>query len=64
MFDAASATHQPASAAKLIADRVVHGESVALDVLRIAVANILPVLCAQIVIPLPFNTTVRARYGF
>ncbi len=64
MFAAASATYQSVTAPKSIADRVVHGESIALDVLRIAVANILLVLCAQIVVPLPFNTKVRARYGF
>lgn len=46
---------QSASPAKLIADRVLRGESVAIDVLRVAAANILLILCARIAIPLPFT---------
>ena len=55
MSQAASATPQSAGSTKLIADRIFRGEGVALDVLRIAAANILLVLCAHIVIPLPFT---------
>jgi biotin transport system substrate-specific component len=55
MSQVASATSQSASSVKLIADRVFHGESVALDALRIAAANILLVLCAHITVPLPFT---------
>jgi biotin transport system substrate-specific component len=51
----ASAASESASPAKLIADRIVRGEGVAIDVLRIAAANILLVLCAHIAIPLPFT---------
>lgn len=50
-----AAAPQPASPAKLIADRILRGESVAIDVLRIAAANILLILCARIAIPLPFT---------
>ena len=46
---------QSASPAKLIADRILRGESVAIDVLRVAAANILLILCARIAIPLPFT---------
>ena len=55
MSQVASATSHSASPAKLIADRIFRGESVALDALRIAAANILLVLCAHITIPLPFT---------
>ena len=55
MSQVASATSHSASLAKLIADRIFRGESVALDALRIAAANILLVLCAHITIPLPFT---------
>ena len=55
MSQVVSATPQSAGSAKLIADRIFRGEGVALDVLRIAAANILLVLCAHIVIPLPFT---------
>jgi hypothetical protein len=50
-----AAAPQSASPAKLIADRILHGESVAIDVLRIAAANILLILSAHIAIPLPFT---------
>ena len=46
---------QSASPAKLIADRILRGESVAIDVLRVAAANILLFVCAHIAIPLPFT---------
>jgi biotin transport system substrate-specific component len=46
---------QSTSPAKLIADRILRGESVAIDVLRVAAANILLILCARIAIPLPFT---------
>jgi len=55
MSQVVSATPQSAGSAKLIADRIFRGEGVALDVLRIAVANILLVLSAHVVIPLPFT---------
>ena len=55
MSQVASAASQSASPVKLIADRIFSGESVALDALRIAAANILLVLCAHITIPLPFT---------
>jgi biotin transport system substrate-specific component len=55
MSQMASAASDSASPAKLIADRIVRGEGVAIDVLRIAAANILLVLCAHIAIPLPFT---------
>ena len=55
MSQAASAISQSSSPAKLIADRILRGEGVALDALRIAAANIVLVLCAHIVIPLPFT---------
>ena len=54
MSQVVSATPQSAGSAKLITDRIFGGEGVALDVLRIAAANILLELCAHIVIPLPF----------
>jgi len=38
---------------KVLADRIYSGEGIAADALRIAAANILLVLCAHIVIPLP-----------
>jgi biotin transport system substrate-specific component len=50
-----AAAPQSASPAKLIADRILRGESVAIDVLRVAAANILLILCAHIAIPLPFT---------
>jgi biotin transport system substrate-specific component len=43
------------SQAKVPADRVYSGEGIAADALRIAAANILLVLCAHIVIPLPWT---------
>src|SRR5580693_8991209 len=43
------------SQAKVLADRIYSGEGVAADAVRIAAANILLVLCAHIVIPLPFT---------
>jgi biotin transport system substrate-specific component len=55
MSEFAPAATQSTSSAKLIADRIVRGEGVLLDVLRIAAANILLVLCAHIAIPLPFT---------
>jgi len=55
MSQVASATSHSARLAKLIADRIFRGESVALDALRIAAANILLVLCAHITSPLPFT---------
>lgn len=41
--------------AKVLADRFIPGEGVAWDVARIAAANVLMVLCAQVVIPLPWT---------
>jgi biotin transport system substrate-specific component len=41
--------------AKVLADRIYSGEGIAADALRIAAANILLVLCAHIVIPLPWT---------
>jgi biotin transport system substrate-specific component len=55
MSQVASAISQSSNPAKLIADRILSGEGVALDALRVAAANILLVLCAHIVIPLPFT---------
>lgn len=55
MSQVASAISQSSSPAKLIADRILRGEGVAFDALRIAAANILLVLCAHIAIPLPFT---------
>jgi biotin transport system substrate-specific component len=55
MSQVASAISQSSNPAKLIADRILRGEGVALDALRITAANILLVLCAHIVIPLPFT---------
>jgi biotin transporter BioY len=55
MSQVASAISRSSHPAKLIADRMLRGEGVALDALRIAAANILLVLCAHIVIPLPFT---------
>jgi biotin transport system substrate-specific component len=43
------------SQSKVLADRIYSGEGIAADVLRIAAANILLVLCAHIVIPLPWT---------
>jgi biotin transport system substrate-specific component len=43
------------SQAKVRADRIYSGEGIAADALRIAAANILLVLCAHIVIPLPWT---------
>jgi biotin transport system substrate-specific component len=40
---------------KVLADRIYSGEGIAADALRIAAANILLVLCAHIVIPLPWT---------
>jgi len=55
MSQVASAISRSSNPAKLIADRILRGEGVALDALRVAAANILLVLCAHIVIPLPFT---------
>jgi len=55
MSQVASAISQSSNPAKLIADRILRGEGVALDALRVAAANILLMLCAHIVIPLPFT---------
>jgi len=43
------------SQSKVLADRIYSGEGIAADALRIATANILLVLCAHIVIPLPWT---------
>ena len=43
------------SQAKVLADRIYSGEGIAAEALRIAAANILLVLCAHIVIPLPWT---------
>lgn len=43
------------SQAKVLADRIYSGEGIAADALRITAANILLVLCAHIVIPLPWT---------
>jgi biotin transport system substrate-specific component len=43
------------SQAKVLADRIYSGEGIAADAMRIAAANILLVLCAHIVIPLPWT---------
>jgi biotin transport system substrate-specific component len=43
------------SQAKVLADRIYSGEGIAADALRIAAANILLVLCAHTVIPLPWT---------
>jgi biotin transport system substrate-specific component len=43
------------SQSKVLADRIYSSEGIAADVLRIAAANILLVLCAHIVIPLPWT---------
>jgi biotin transport system substrate-specific component len=43
------------SQSKVLADQLYSGEGAAADLVRIAVANILLVLCAHVVIPLPFT---------
>jgi biotin transport system substrate-specific component len=43
------------SPSKVLADRIYSGEGIAADALRIVAANILLVLCARIVIPLPWT---------
>jgi biotin transport system substrate-specific component len=43
------------SQSKMLADRIYSGEGIAADALRIAAASILLVLCAHIVIPLPWT---------
>ena len=43
------------SQSKVPADRIYSGEGIAADALRIAAANILLILCAHIVIPLPWT---------
>jgi len=43
------------SQSKVLADRIYSGEGIAADALRIVAANILLVLCAHIVIPLPWT---------
>ena len=55
MDQAAQAALHSAVPAKLLADRIYSGEGVAADAVRIAAANILLILCAHIVIPLPFS---------
>jgi biotin transport system substrate-specific component len=40
---------------KVLADRIYSGEGVSADAVRIAAANILLILCAQIAIPLPWT---------
>ena len=50
-----AAASQSVGPANLIADRIFRGESVAIDILRIAAANILLILCAHVAIPLPFT---------
>jgi biotin transport system substrate-specific component len=50
-----AAASQSASPVKLIADRILRGESIGIDVVRVAAANILLILCAHIAIPLPFT---------
>lgn len=55
MDQAAQAASPSAVPAKLLADRIYSGEGVIADAVRIAAANILLVLCAHIVIPLPFS---------
>jgi biotin transport system substrate-specific component len=45
----------PMSPYKVLADQLYSGEGVAADMVRIAAANILLVLCAHIVVPLPFT---------
>ena len=41
--------------ARVLADRVIPGEGLAWDVLRLAAANVLLVLCARLAIPLPWT---------
>ena len=41
--------------ARVLADRVIPGEGLAWDVLRIAAANLLLILCARVAIPLPWT---------
>jgi biotin transport system substrate-specific component len=55
MAQAAQAACGSSNPAKLLADRIYSGEGVVADVVRVAAANILLVLCAHIVIPLPFT---------
>ncbi|MFZ3217398.1 MAG: biotin transporter BioY [Candidatus Acidiferrales bacterium] len=43
------------SQSKVLADRIYSGEGIAADAVRIAAANILLVLCAHVVIPLPWT---------
>jgi biotin transport system substrate-specific component len=43
------------SQSKVLADRIYSGEGIAADALRILTANLLLVLCAHIVIPLPWT---------
>jgi biotin transport system substrate-specific component len=43
------------SQSKVLADRIYSGEGIAADALRIVAANILLMLCAHIVIPLPWT---------
>jgi BioY family len=43
------------SQSKVLADQLYSGEGAAADLVRIAAANILLVLCAHLVIPLPFT---------
>jgi biotin transport system substrate-specific component len=40
---------------KLLADRIYGGESAAAEIVRVVAANILLILCAHIVLPLPFT---------
>ena len=55
MNQAAQSASDSPSPVKVLADRIYSGEGVAADVVRIAAANILLVLCAHIAIPLPFT---------
>jgi len=41
--------------ARVLADRVIPGEGLAWDVLRIAAANVLLILCARVAVPLPWT---------
>jgi biotin transport system substrate-specific component len=41
--------------ARVLADRVIPGEGLAWDVARVAVGNLLLILCAQIAVPLPWT---------
>jgi biotin transport system substrate-specific component len=55
MDQAAQAASHPLIPSRLLADCIFKGESLVADAVRVAAANILLVLCAHIVIPLPFS---------